>query len=638
MQAKLRWTVFVSLVLLTGFAGIWIGRARQALDQAQAEIRDAGIAFKIRAVSDAKPTAVDSLPSPPDFRDAQLFHDRLYICGAGGIWVYNLAGELQTTYLVGRDLPPSPPVAMTVGTLVGDAESKLWIGTAGAGLLVSDGIRFSHIQIETKGYGNVTSVFMLPTGILLLGFSEGGVVAYDGTRMKPFHPNLRNIPVTALAGSEGDLWIGTRDRGVIHWRGSSTEEFQDESGLPDNRVLSITVSDERVFVGTPVGVAEFRDGKLVRTLAEGVFSQALLGMDDHLLVGTVDEGIIDVKLANQRAARSVPVADSQLKSAKRLFSIQGKAFALTAEAVFEREARTGTWTRRIAVSGPSWTDRNVSALSLDSTGKLWIGYFDRGIDIADNGDGQKIMHVEDDQVFCVNRIVPDAERNMQVVATANGIALFSREGRILQRLGRSDGLISEHVTDVAVRPDGLAAATAAGVTLLASGGPESIYAFHGLANNHVYALGSSGTRLLAGTLGGLSVIQDGFVRASYTTSNSPLKQNWISAVVPVGNTWFVGTYGGGVLQFDAEGRWTEFPDFPPQTVINPNAMLAVPSLVLAGTLDRGLLVYNSAQHRWVSVTDGLPSLNVTALAASADKLFIGTDNGIVRMPLERLLQ
>ena len=369
-----------------------------------------------------------------------------------------------------------------------------------------------------------------------------------------------------------------------------------------------------------------------------MFSQALLGIGDNLLIGTVDEGIIDVKLANQRAARSAPVVDSQLKSAKRLFNIQGNAFALTADAVFEREARTGIWTRRIAVSAPTWTDRNVSALSVDSTGKLWIGYFDRGIDIADNGDGQKIMHVEDDQVFCVNRIVPDAQRNMQVVATANGIALFSREGRILQRLGRSDGLISEHVTDVAVRPDGLAAATSAGVTLLASGGPESIYAFHGLVNNHVYALGSSETRLLAGTLGGLSVIEGGFVRASYTTGNSPLKQNWISAVVPVGNTWFVGTYGGGVLQFDADGRWTEFPDFPPQTVINPNAMLAVSNLVLAGTLDRGLLVYNSTQHRWAPMTDGLPSLNVTALAASADKLFIGTDNGIVRMPVERLLQ
>jgi ligand-binding sensor domain-containing protein len=627
----------VTLVLLTGFVGSWIGRARRALDQAQAELRDTGIAFKIRAVSDAKPTAVDWLPSPPDFRDAQLFHDRLYISGAGGIWVYNLAGELQTSYLVGRDLPPSPPVAMSVGTLAGDSESKLWIGTANGGVLVSDGIRFSHIQIEAKDYGNVTSLLMLPTGILLMGFAEGGVVAYDGTRFKPFHPNLRKIPVTALGGSEGDLWIGTRDRGVIHWRGSTTEEFQEESGFPDSRVLSIATVDDRVFVGTPVGTAEFRDGKLVRTLAEGVFAQALLGIGDNLLIGTVDEGVFEVKLANQRPARFVP-ADSQVKSAQHLFNIQGKAFALTADAVFEREARTGVWTRRIAVSNPTWSDRNVSALSVDSTGKLWIGYFDRGIDIADTGDGQKIMHVEDDQVFCINRIVPDAQHNMQVVATANGIALFSREGKILQRLGRTDGLISEHVTDIAVRPDGLAVATAAGVTLLASSGPESIYAFHGLANNHVYALGASGTRLLAGTLGGLSVIQDGFVRASYTTSNSPLKQNWISAVVPVGNTWFVGTYGGGVVQFDAEGRWTEFPDFPAQAVINPNAMLAISNVVVAGTLDRGLLVYNSTQHRWAPLTDGLPSLNVTALAASADKLFVGTDNGIVRMPIERLLQ
>jgi ligand-binding sensor domain-containing protein len=637
VRAKLRWTLLLGLVLLTGFAGVWIGRARHALDEAQAEIRDAGIAFKIGPLSDAKPTTVDSLPSPPDFRDAQLFHDRLYICGAGGIWVYNLAGELQASYLVGHDLPPSPPVAMTAGTLVGDAESRLWIGTANAGLLVSDGIRFSHIQFETKGYGSVTSLFMLPTGTLLIGFSEGGVVAYDGTRMKPFHPNLGKIPVTALAGGEGDLWIGTRDRGVIHWRGSTTEEFQDENALPDNRVLSITVSDDRVFVGTPVGTAEFRDGKFFRTLAEGVFSQALLATADNLLIGTVDEGIVDIRLANQRPVRSV-VSHPQMKSAKRLFNMQGKAFALTADALFEREARTGEWMHRIAITGSTWTDRNVSALSLDSTGKLWIGYFDRGIDIADNGDGQKIMHVEDDQVFCINRIVTDNQHNMQVVATANGIALFSREGRILQRLGRSDGLISEHVTDVAVRPDGLAAATAAGITLLASGGPESIYAFHGLANNHVYALGSSGTRLLAGTLGGLSIIQDGFVRASYTTSNSPLKQNWVSAIVPLGNTWFVGTYGGGVLQFEADGRWSEFPDFPPQTVINPNAMLAVSNLVLAGTLDRGLLVYNATQHRWVPMTDGLPSLNVTALAASGGTLFIGTDNGIVRMPVERLLQ
>jgi len=216
--------------------------------------------------------------------------------------------------------------------------------------------------------------------------------------------------------------------------------------------------------------------------------------------------------------------------------------------------------------------------------------------------------------------------------------LFSPQGKILRRIGRSDGLIADHVTDVAVRSTGLAVATAAGITLLDQSGPQSIYAFHGLTNNHVYTLGLNGSQLLAGTLGGLSVIQDGFVRTSYTTANSPLKQNWISAVVPAGGGWFVGTYGGGILKLDADGEWTDFPDMPPRSVVNPNAMLAVSDRIVAGTLDKGLLIYNPADSRWTTLTEGLPSLNVTALAASASQLFIGTDNGVVRMPVERVLR
>jgi len=37
-------------------------------------------------------------------------------------------------------------------------------------------------------------------------------------------------------------------------------------------------------------------------------------------------------------------------------------------------------------------------------------------------------------------------------------------------------------------------------------------------NNHVYALGVSGDELIAGTLGGLSVLNKGDVEANYTTA------------------------------------------------------------------------------------------------------------------------
>jgi ligand-binding sensor domain-containing protein len=134
------------------------------------------------------------------------------------------------------------------------------------------------------------------------------------------------------------------------------------------------------------------------------------------------------------------------------------------------------------------------------------------------------------------------------------------------------------------------------------------------------------------------LIEDGFVRSSYTTSNSPLKQNWISAIAPLNGGWFIGTYGGGVLHLDAKGQWTDFPDLPANTVINPNAMLADSGRIFAGTLDGGLLVHEHGSQRWTAVTGGLPSLNVTALAASAGSLFVGTDNGIVRLAIERLLQ
>ncbi len=482
MRAKLRWTVLVGLVFLMALGMVWIVRAKRAVEEARLDVSESAIPFQIRPISDSNPATVDFLPSPPDFRDGQLFHDLLYICGAGGLWAYDLTGNLHATYLVGRDLPPSPPVTMAVGTVAGDAEPKLWIASSTVGILVFDGVRFSQIQVQAdKGYGTVTSLLILPTGILLMGFSEGGVIAYDGAAMAPFHASLRNIPVTALAGSEGDLWIGTRDRGVIHWQGGTAEEFHDQNGLPDNRVLSIAASEDRVFVGTSVGAAEFRNGKFVRHVANGVFSQTLLATKDRLLIGTVDEGIVEVKLTNERAARFIPVSDGEPHTARRLLELGGIPFALTADGLFEQEVRTGLWTRRIATANSNWTNRNISALSVDSTGKLWIGYFDHGMDIAETDDVQKAVHIEDDQVFCVNRIVPDPHRNMQVVATANGLVLFSPQGKILRRIARADGLISDHVADVAVRPEGLAAATAAGVTLMDSGGPESIYAFHGLA-------------------------------------------------------------------------------------------------------------------------------------------------------------
>jgi ligand-binding sensor domain-containing protein len=242
-------------------------------------------------------------------------------------------------------------------------------------------------------------------------------------------------------------------------------------------------------------------------------------------------------------------------------------------------------------------------------------------------------------VFCVNRIVHANDGGLSAVATANGLVLFDA-GQQKQVLGKAEGLIANQVTDVLLRGDSRApsitVATPAGLSTIDASGTTSLYAFHGLVNNHVYALAASGSRLLAGTLGGLSILDSGIVSASFTTANSGLKHNWITAIVPLADDWFIGTYGAGVLKLDSTGRWSTFADWKAPVEINPNAMLVTDRAVYAGTLGKGLAIYNRGSFRWVFRTDGLPSLNITALAASGGYLYAGSDNGLVRIPEKEL--
>jgi ligand-binding sensor domain-containing protein len=141
---------------------------------------------------------------------------------------------------------------------------------------------------------------------------------------------------------------------------------------------------------------------------------------------------------------------------------------------------------------------------------------------------------------------------------------------------------------------------------------------------------------MAGTLGGISVLDKGTVAANYTTATSNLKHNWITAVVPVGPDWMVGTYGAGVLGLDRSGHFHSFAKASGNFAVNPNAMLVTPNYVLAGTLGNGLYLYDRQSGRWSVIDRGLPSLNVTALARGNGYIYVGTDNGLVRIPEHKL--
>ena len=90
------------------------------------------------------------------------------------------------------------------------------------------------------------------------------------------------------------------------------------------------------------------------------------------------------------------------------------------------------------------------------------------------------------------------------------------------------------------------------------------------------------------------------------------------------------------MRLNASGEWHTFPDLKDGFIVNPNAMVVSGGELYAGSLDRGLFVYDRASGRWTNTSVGLPSMNVTALAAGGGNLYVGTDNGLVRIAEEAL--
>ena len=623
------------------FAARSISRAGDALDSASREVEARGAIVAEQTPLDRHaPTGFSWIGGAASgYVDAAVFGGSLFVLSSSELVQYR-DGARIASYRAGFELPPSPLLALTQGTPAGASRPELLVATQNAGYLAFDGDSWRQVQL---GGEKLLSLHMLSNGRVLIGTDRSGLLAHDARGIAPLHDLLKNKRVTAIAGAdESDLWIGTLDQGLFRYRAG---QLQPVTPVPDKRILCIELDGSRVWVGTPLGIAEFADGTYKRPLAAGNFIASLAIRNGKLLAGTLQDGLLELPL-DQRSPkpfRRQGEALAQGEIRKVFFAPDGREMVLTPARLISGDDEV------LRAPESRLADGNIAALAAEQEGgrRLWVGYFDRGLDIVDPEDAAiPGRHIEDDTVFCVNRIVHDAANNRTIVATGNGLAFLDAGGQIQKIMRKADGLIANHATDVLLRPNAtLTVATPAGVTFVEGKGPQqtsSIYAFHGLVNNHVYALGECHGRLLAGTLGGLSAVDGGIVKASYTTANSTLGHNWITAIADTGSTCLVGTYGAGVMAFQADGTWQSFPDLTQPAVrgfeVNPNALAASSRAAYAGTLGKGMAVWNKATNRWHFVRDGLPSLNVTAIAVRNGIVYAGTDNGLVRIEEQVLVR
>jgi ligand-binding sensor domain-containing protein len=597
-----------------------------------------------------------------DVRASVSFDSDTYLATSGGLIALDGGDAVKRRYTTTDGLPENDLTALAV------FRGRLFIGTAGAGLIAFDGVAFTGYSFE-KPKASRVSVLRATATELLIGTLDGGLFEYDGER---FSRRLNSATgadfsrVTALLDLDSRLYVGTQDRGLYVWREAQIDHLDTSSGLPSPHVTALAALPSSlddagvVAAATDFGVVAVGEDNQVKPLSDQPNVSSLAVEGGRLWAGLFTGGVLDVasKLAADKPARPGPgsrlaEATGLPRSSPAIVAAQGgRLWALTREGAFARDLSSdGPQFDRVAgslVAEGVITAGHITGLAVDGMNRLWVGYFDRGIDTIAPQTSERLSHIEDDRVREVNFILFDRESGRVLAATSRGLVSF--DSRLNQTVftRERNGLINDSIAHITVADVGpsyqasatpavntanrvMVLATAGGLTEVSDGRARSLTAFHGLASNHLYTSAAVGSRLFVGSLAGLVELEGLRVVRTYKTSNSRLSHDWVSATAESDGTLFVGTNGGGVDALLPTGEWINFAEELGGFEVNQNAMHTDGERVYVGTSDRGLLVYNTRDRRWTRVSAGLASQNVTAITSDNEFVYVGTLNGLVRI-------
>lgn len=603
-------------------------RASYTLESFKQQATDSDVVFKIVELRPPDTKDLTLIARRSDVRDIVWYDGKVWVAtGSGLLQMDNHFSALQ--FISSLDgLPSNDLTCLTV------YDHKLFIGTADGRLLSYDGHSLREYRFE-RSLQRLQSLSVI-NGRLYLAASR--LLSYDG---RAFHVESEGALFTVAAELNGTGYFGTFANGLVLKQEGRKLHYGRSDGLLSQRIVSLQSLEGRMLIGTDLGLVELESGRF-RTLLRlpGLCSFQIRDGKGYLVKDTGDLFEFDPYKPSESL---VPIERRWPRvSSCKLSQLDGYLFLLTDRGVWVAGQGERTF-RKLELESQAGviSDNAVSSLAVDGRGRLWIGYFSRGIDIALQ-TGELITHIEDEFVREINSLFWDSSRGRMLVATSAGLHVFD-ENLHSSWFNEKAGIISRNVSSInLVKPltsqsgEVLALSTARGLSLESGGRFKNYTTLHGLASSSVYAACTLGNRLYVGTLGGLAVFEAGRLVNNYTQSNSGLSANWVTSLIRIENRLYIGTYGGGVDILEDGGQIRSLKEEIGKFEVNFNAMVTDGRRLYVGTLNDGLWTMDLVTKKWRQFRQGLPTANVMSIATTADTVYIGTMNGIIRTNVRNL--
>jgi len=165
----------------------------------------------------------------------------------GEIWIGTDEGlcALKGGSIVSRLSTEDGIPSNQIQVLSTDQQGTLWIGTS-QGLVTWNGSEV-HPAVPDSLVSEASIRFLLPldSGRMLVS-TDQGVFEAEGSTLHPLLFQGQRLPhvVTAIQTDDGNLWLGTRDRGLVLSRPTGeTFRFSLKHGLYDDEILGLAMTD-----------------------------------------------------------------------------------------------------------------------------------------------------------------------------------------------------------------------------------------------------------------------------------------------------------------------------------------------------------------------------------------------------------
>lgn len=331
----------------------------------------------------------------------------------GGAYRYSTDGDTLSHYNTGNGLPSN-----SIKSLYSDIGGITWLGTM-KGLCRYDPAKdaFSLFKVsreqpktaaEAKDFdGDVINAIYRDSKENFWIGTVGSLYRMEGNSFTPLrvNPELEDVEISGITEDrDHNLWITTKNSGLIRYDGSKFSRLGKGGGFADNWILSITEDHEgSIWVGTS-------------------YSGLYRLNDEKFSTFGVKEGLAD------------DIVFSIFED-----SAGGLWFGTNSGLTRLKEGVTSTLTTRNGLS-----HKTVDTILEDSSGNLWVGT-DEGLNRLPNVNASRFRtgsYLSDLRKHYIPSIMEDREGNLWV-GTLQGAARI--RGRNIMKLDQEDGLATRFV-------------------------------------------------------------------------------------------------------------------------------------------------------------------------------------------------